>query len=111
MTPEDLFHRAVRECEALPAKVRDHAPSAVGVQQSEYDESYIEFLDTQIRLCPRGLEWNRRLEARRQAMAPYCRRPCVGGRIVVDGCEYWIKVDVELKRVFHWECYPDDDNN
>lgn len=54
MQHSDLFVEIVRACEELPEDVRTHADEARGVEETRFDKSSIEFLDTQIRLSPRG---------------------------------------------------------
>ena len=41
---------------SLPARLREHAGDVTALEEHAFDESYIEFLDTQIRLSPRGPE-------------------------------------------------------
>src|ERR1700674_5396052 len=60
----EIFTDVVRGCQDLPTDVRTHAHEARGVGQTCFDGSYIEFLDTQIRLSPRGPEWTEILRRR-----------------------------------------------
>jgi len=57
MSSHALFVEAVRAADTLPAVLREHADEVTGLEKTRFDESYIEFLDTQIRLSPRGPEW------------------------------------------------------
>lgn len=57
---KDTFVSAVERCLELPQAVREAARQSA-VEQHSFDQSYIGFLDTQIRLSPRGPEWTERL--------------------------------------------------
>lgn len=58
---------------AIAATLADSAVSglSVSVEQHVFDESYLEFLDTQIRLAPRGPRCAAMLRARRLALEPF----------------------------------------
>jgi len=53
MNSKALFIEAVRAMASLPASLREHASDVTALEEHRFDESYIEFLDTQIRLSPR----------------------------------------------------------
>jgi len=57
MNSKDLFAETVRAMESLPASLRDHADQVTALEEHRFDESYIAFLDTQIRLISRGPDW------------------------------------------------------
>jgi len=99
------FESLTRQSHELPQELRSSDAVIEHVDISQYDESYIEFLDTQIRLCPRGTDWNERLKVRRIAMAPYCNRKYISGRVSVGTCEYSVYIDCESQSIFHWETY------
>ena len=56
------FVAAVRGADELPESVRAAADQAVGVDEGSFDHSYLEFLDQQIELAPRGPQWTARLK-------------------------------------------------
>jgi hypothetical protein len=103
MEHSELFSQAVRDCQELPPDVRSHATEARGVEESSFDESYIEFLDEQIRLGPRGPEWTDILRRRREGLRPFCRVPLVSGHIRVGRFDTWVKVDPKRRAVVFWE--------
>jgi len=103
MKPADLFIEAVRGCQDLPAEVRNHAADARGVEESCFDESYIQFLDEQIHLSPRGTEWTEILRRRREGLRSFCSVPLVSGRIRVGRFDTWVKIDPRTRAVVFWE--------
>jgi hypothetical protein len=105
MKPAELFVETVRACESLPAEVRSRAAEARAVEESTFDESYVEFLDTQIRLSPRGPKWTARLKQRREALKPFCRMPLIYGVIPLAERFFSIHVLPERKTVIYFEEY------
>ena len=105
MELSDLFIEVVRSSEVLPAEVRAHAGEARAVEQSQFDESYIEFLDTQIRLSPRGPDWTARLRQRRKAMRPHCGVALLSGIVPVGDRHFSVYVLPEQRTIAHWEEY------
>lgn len=103
MNSNQLFEHVVRQCDQLPAAVRERAGAGQDIRLDTFDESYLDFLDDQIRNCRDNLELKDRLHVRRTALADYCNRIYVEGRIAVGIMEYWIKIDVESRQVFYWE--------
>ena len=103
MKPDELFIEAVRGCQDLPADVRSHVADARGVEESCFDESYIQFLDEQIHLSPRGPEWTAILRRRREGLHSFCSVPLVSGHIRVGLFDTWIKIDPKTRAVVFWE--------
>jgi hypothetical protein len=98
-----LFIETVRATEHLPALLREHADKVTALDESRFDKSYIEFLDEQIRLSPRGPEWTERLKRRREALLPFCDSTLLNGRIRVGETEFTVKINPETKTVIYWE--------
>lgn len=98
-----LFSQAVCDCQGLPADVRAHSAEARGIEESSFDESYIAFLDEQIRLSSRGPEWTEILRRRREGLRSFCGVPLVSGHIRVGQLDTWIKVDPKRRAVVFWE--------
>lgn len=92
---------------SIPENVKVCADSVLEISQTPFDKSYLDFLDEQIKLCPRGPEWNDRLRRRREALAPFCNQNLLSGRIQTEDLEYWIKVHPDQKIVVHWETYEE----
>ena len=96
---------AVSQCEDLPQVAKEN-PEAVGsVEINIFDQSYIEFLDGQIALEPRGQEWNERLKIRRARLAKHVGRELASCRLRFGNDDYWIKIDPIAGSVVHWEVY------
>jgi len=110
MEHSELFSQVVRDCQELPADVRANVSEARGIEESCFDESYIEFLDTQIRLSPRGPEWRETLQRRREGLRSFCRVPLVSGHIRVGRFDTWVKVDPKRRSVVFWEQLEYDDD-
>jgi hypothetical protein len=105
MKPKALFVEAVRAMESLPASLREHADKVTALEEHRFDESYIEFLDTQIRLSPRGPEWTKRLKRRRAALLPYTEVSLLRGRVQIAEVDFTVEVHPETRVVVHWEEY------
>jgi hypothetical protein len=103
---KDKFVNAVERCAELPQEVRDAARQSA-VEQHSFDESYIAFLDTQIRLSPRGPEWAERLKRRREGLLPFTGRQLLSSSLHVASDDYWVEVDPEAEAVVYWERYKD----
>ncbi|GEM_PF-2877012 len=108
MSLHTLFVEAVRGAAGLPALLREHAPDVTGLEEHRFDQSYIDFLDTQIRLSPRGPAWTERLTHRRAALLPFCGVTLVRGRVRVGDAEFTVEIDPAARVVIHWEEYQYD---
>jgi hypothetical protein len=108
MNSTALFTEAVRAMASLPASLREHAGDVTALEEHRFDESYIEFLDTQIRLSPRGPEWTARLIRRRAALLPFCGVTLLRGRVQVGDIHFTAEVHPETSAVIHWEEYEYD---
>lgn len=103
MKPADIFMEAVRTCQDLPADVRSHAGEARGVEESCFDASYIQFLDEQIQLSPRGPEWTAILRRRREGLRSFCGVPLISGHVRSGRFDTWVKIDPKTGAVVFWE--------
>ena len=108
MSSHALFVEAVRAMASLPAPLREHAGDVTALEEHRFDESYIEFLDTQIRLSPRGPEWTARLVRRRAALLPFCGVTLLRGRVQVGDVDFTVEIDPKTRGVIHWEEYEYD---
>ena len=105
MTLEETVSLAIKEAISLPAKIAKFPVGEMSLESSLFDSSYLEFLDTQIRLAPRGPEWTARLRRRRAELAPFCNRPLIRGAPRSDNSWFTIYVDPEANCIIHWEIY------
>ena len=108
MNSKALFVEAVQKMSQLPASLREHASEVTSLEQHRFDESYIEFLDTQIRLSPRGPEWTARLTRRRSALLPYCGVALLRGRVQIGKIVFTVEVHPDTRAIIHWEEYEYD---
>jgi hypothetical protein len=99
------FIEVACDSQSLPLLARSYAQEAMAVEESYFDESYIEFLDEQIRLSPRGPEWTARLQQRRTDLSPYCRVRYLRGVIPAGGSHFTVYMIPEQKVIIHWEEY------
>ena len=106
MNARDTFVSAVERCLELPQAVRGAAKQSV-VEEHSFDQSYITFLDTQIRLSPRGPEWTERLRRRREGLLPFTGRRLLRSSVHVGSDDYTVEVDPEAAAVVYWERYED----
>lgn len=107
MSIRDILIHAVSECDDLPPQVRDSALPVVGVEESSFDSTYLDFLSQQIELNARGDEWSQRLRDRMLGLARWCDATLINGRIEVGMDDYTIYVDPESQSVVYWERYSD----
>ena len=103
MKHADLFTEIVRACAELPADVRSQADKARGVEETSFDESYIDFLEEQIQLSPRGPEWTEILKRRRDGLRQFCGVTLLSGHVRVGPFDTWVKIDPERRAVVFWE--------
>jgi hypothetical protein len=98
-----VFVEAVRSAADIPIAVQEYAGDVDELRQTIMDESYLAFLDEQIRLCPRGEEWNAVLKKRRQMLTGFVGKVLMDGIVRASGKTVFIKIDPEGKRVLYWE--------
>ena len=98
-----MFSQTVMNSRDLPSWAQSHVESARDVQMRVFDQSYIEFLDEQITLSPRGPEWTGILQKRRDVLLAFCDKPLINGVISAGRKHCSIKVDPESKTIVHWE--------
>jgi hypothetical protein len=111
MTDSDqqrIWQAAIDKCDALPLALRIGAKRKAAIEEHSFDESYLEFLDTQISLAPRGPEWTERLKLRREALTPYCNQILLRRRVRLGHHDYTIEVLPESEEVVHWERFEND---
>jgi hypothetical protein len=106
MNSKATFIRAVEQCPELPENVREAAKQAA-VEEHSFDQSYIEFLDAQIRLNPRGPAWTERLKKRRDGLLAFTGQLLVRSTIQIGHDDYSIEVDPEAKLIVYWERYEE----
>ena len=106
MKERDILIRAIEQCGVLHEGIADAAIDAE-LKKSKFDKSYIDYLDTQIKLCPRGEDWNKRLKKRRESLVKYVGIELIDAHIILGNDDYWIKVDPDSEKVVHVEVYND----
>lgn len=97
------FAEAIRGEPGLPALFRQRAADVTAMEERRLDESYLEFLDSQIELSPRGPEWTAVLVRRRAALLSYCGVILCSGTVRVGDTMYIAKLHPATGRVVHWE--------
>jgi hypothetical protein len=109
MSPDlrDLVVEVLSAASGLPEVLRSQGREVSRCEESAFDESYIEFLDEQIRLGPRGPDWTERLKRRRAALAAFCGVPLVRGSVRAGTSDFTVYIDPRASAVVHWEEYPD----
>jgi hypothetical protein len=100
-----LFNEVVRAADDLPAELR--AGELTDCRESCFDETYVEFLDEQIELSPRGPEWTERLTTRRKGLAPFCRVRLICGHVRAGTTGYTVYIEPQSRCVVYWEEYQD----
>jgi hypothetical protein len=97
--------KAVGECEDMNPKVCENKHAVGLIEPSSFDESYLDFLASQIELEPRGPEWSSRLRARRDHLSPYVNRELAHCRLQFGTDDYVIYIEPVSGKVIHWEHY------
>jgi hypothetical protein len=100
---------AIRAADHLPNALRAHAEDVGDVDESQFDDIYLQFLDEQIELSARGPAWTERLKRRRAGLAELCDVPLIDGRLFIEdtNTEYVVRVDSRTNSVVYWEEYLD----
>jgi hypothetical protein len=103
MTDKDILIQAARTASDIPSILRDQASEVSSVRRKKLDANYIAFLDEQIQLKPRGIEWDERLQRRRRLLAPFVDSELIDGIVEFQAQRFWIKVDPTTLRLVLWE--------
>lgn len=107
MNDSEIFLKAVLSCNELPKSIRDFASISSGISATQFDVSYMEFLEEQIQLGALGPQWNAILIRRRDGLLPYCDVPLLSGSVRMGRGDVSIKVDPRHQTVVYWELSED----
>jgi hypothetical protein len=107
MTLVQLFRESVAKRADLPSWVANHPISDSDLRRHAFDESYLDFLDGQIALSPRGPEWTQRLIERKESLKDFCNMELIGCSLGHDPDGITIEIDPIERKVIHWETYED----
>ena len=102
---KDQFQKALCLAQDLPADVAAAFRGEFEIEEHTFDASYIEFLDEQISLEPRGEEWTARLKDRKHALSPYANKLLLRASITVQGKDVTLEVDPSVPELIYWEIY------
>lgn len=102
-----IFSKAIAASEELPRVIRENVRNVTALETHIFDVSYLNFLDEQTRVEPRGPEWSERLRRRRTALSPFVNRVLIRGAFRTFNSYYTIEVDPDSERVVHWEKYDE----
>lgn len=108
MRPNDGFMDLWKTASGIPAPLVGTAVEVVSCRESWFDQSYMDFLDTQIGLDARGPQWTDRLRRRRAALATMCGMRLISATVRTAGSGstfYSVHIDPVRKAVVHWEEY------
>ena len=84
---------AVGQCDEMDPKVRENKNAVGLIEPSRFDESYLDFLNGQIEMAPRGPEWAARLKVRKKNLSPYVNQELAHCRFRFGAEDYSIYVD------------------
>src|SRR5262245_33297424 len=107
MNVRELFVLAVQNSPNLPQSLKDNASHATTLEEHQFDDTYLGFLDEQITANARGANWTRRLRRRREALASFSNTTLVRGNVYADQKWFTVEIDPKSQRVLHWEEYAD----
>lgn len=105
MNPRETLIQIIRLARNIPTDVFENIEAIQSVEETTFDQTYIEFLEEQISLSPRGPDWTARLVKRKDACKPYCSVPLIGGRLELLEKDYSIRVDPSEGKVVYIEEY------
>ena len=100
----EIVRSSIKRCDELPEQVLGELEKISHVDRSQFDQSYIEFLDEQIGLNARGDDWSEILRIRRHYLADYTNTQLLNATVLINRKEYRFKVGPSKKLVVHWEC-------
>ena len=103
MSDIDIVTHAILSCSELPFEVHDSVRTVRNIDRSTFDVTYIDFLDEQIGLEPRGAEWTELLRIRRERLSRYVDVPLLNAKMRVNEIEYSFKISPNSQRVVYWE--------
>src|SRR5262245_41713126 len=102
MSTKHTFVRAVEQCPELPEDVREAAKRST-VEEHSFGQTYINFLDEQIRLSPRGPAWSKKLKERRDGLLRFTDQALLRSSVQTDNDLYRVEVDPKSGAVVCWE--------
>ena len=105
MEASEICRQAIRNCPDLPEDVRDRADAIRSVEWNEFDQSYIDFLDEQIRLGARGPDWSERLAERKSDYLPLIGKTYLRCTLEEEGLIWDFAITDEPPKVVHHEFY------
>jgi hypothetical protein len=109
MIDKSLFIQIVEADKSLPLWLRENANAAESLEEHQFDESYLQFLDEQINLSPRGPEWAEALKRRRTALSAFCNKRLARANIRISNLTLTVEVHPESRSVIHWEQHTSTD--
>ena len=105
MDTGEICRQAIRECPDLPEDVRSRAGEIRSVEWSEFDQSYIDFLDEQIGLGARGPEWSDRLKQRKKDYLELIDTKHLNCTLEEEGLIWDFAITTDPPKVVHYEFY------
>lgn len=103
MDAREIFIKAVQAAQDVPEPARISAASVEEVRNGQMTPSYLDFLERESTHNTRGPKWEGVMRRRRTNMLPYCDAQFVDGSIWIEGCTYYVMVDLGSQAVIHWE--------
>jgi hypothetical protein len=105
MDPGDICREAIRGCSELPPRVRERSDYIRNFEWSEFDQTYLDFLDEQISLEARGPTWSERLLQRKQNCIALVDTKHLNCCLEDDGLIWHFKITPDPPKVIHFEHY------
>jgi hypothetical protein len=99
------FSQTVLAASGLPAWVRENVVSVRGLEEKIFEQSYLNFLDEQIALSPRGPEWTKVLQILRSALTNYCGKNLMSEIVSAGERNCFIKINPESEKILYWELW------
>ena len=101
--PMTIFLEVLRTAPEIPPDVKAAGNTVTDLRERVLDQSYLDFLDEQIQLCPRGNNWNVILTKRRTALSLLVGKRLLDGVVTTSHRSVFIKIDPLGRRLLYWE--------
>ena len=105
MNSKEICIEAIKKESTLLSDIDDYIGEVTSIEWRKFDQSYLDFLDKQIELGGRGLEWTERLNRRRANYSTFINRDLLSCQIVANGLVYNFRISPDSCEVIHYEFY------
>jgi len=99
----EICIRAIQNDERISEAVKKKVDAITNIEIHRFDSSYLEFLESQIELSPRGPEWAERLKKRMKNISEYTDQELARCSLDDSNERFAFEIDPITQTVIHWE--------